>query len=147
MVSRRNFLKKGTLGAVAAGVSIGLTEKAAAINSSGPAAGLAAADAGARLDRAAFASQLNTTFRVKVGNRSLNVKLVEVKDLGSRGEGPNKREAFALTFRGDRQSALRQETYTIEHARLGSFSFLVVPAPPREESARYYVANINRLHG
>ena len=147
MVSRRNFLKKGTLGAVAAGVSIGLTEKAAAHNSSAPSAGPAAADPAAGLDRAAFASQLNTNFRFKVGNSSVQVKLVDVVDLGSQGGGAYKREAFALTFRGDRQNSLKQNTYAIEHAKLGNFSFLVVPAPPREEGARYYVANINRLHG
>ena len=142
MVSRRNFLKKGTLGR-AVGVSIGLTEKAGALNSSASATGLAAADRGARLDRAAFASQLNTTFRIKAGNRAVQVKLVEVVDLGSQGQ----REAFALTFRGDRKNALKQETYAIEHARLGGFSFLVVPAPSRDESSRYYEVNINRLHG
>ena len=147
MVSRRNFLKKGTLGALAAGVSLGLTEKAAALNSSASAAGVAATDPGARLDRAAFTSQLNTTFRIKVGSRATQLKLVDVVDLGSRGEGSAKREAFALTFRGDKQSALKQETYSIEHPRLGEFSFLVVPAPPRDGSARYYEVNINRLHG
>jgi len=143
MVSRRNFLKKGTLGAVAAGVSIGLAEKATAHTSSSSAPGLVAADAGARLDRAAFASQLNTTFRVKAGKRPVPLKLVQVTDLGTQG----RREAFALTFRGARQNALKQETYAIEHARLGDFSFLVVPAPSKDESVRYYEVNVNRLHG
>lgn len=142
MVSRRNFLKKGTIGAVAAGVSLGLAERAMG----SPASALAGPDPLSALDRAAFASQLNTTFLIKAGAKKVEVKLVEVADLGSRGTGSQKREAFALSFRGDNTTRLGQGTYPIEHPKLGTFSFLVVPGRHKDQVCHYEVS-INRLHG
>lgn len=141
MTSRRNFLKQGTLGAIAAGFSIGLGDglvaRAAAASSVAPLG----------LNRVAFASQLHTTFLINQGARRIPLKLIEVVDLGSRQTVRGGREAFALVLRGSNASPLEQETYTIEHEKLGGFSFLVVPVFARDKSARYYEININRLHG
>ena len=141
MTSRRNFLKQGTLGAIAAGFAFGLddetTGRAALASSIGPFG----------LNRAAFASQLHTTFLINQGARKIPLKLIEVVDLGSRQTGRGVKEAFALVLRGSNASPLEQETYTIEHRKLGGFCFLVVPIFARDKSARYYEININRLHG
>ncbi|HEY3102712.1 MAG TPA: twin-arginine translocation signal domain-containing protein [Pyrinomonadaceae bacterium] len=141
MTSRRNFLKHGTLGAIAAGFSLGIGDKTkggAAWASSGAPLGL---------NRAAFATQLQTTFWIKQGPRRIPLKLIEVVDLGSKKTLSGEREAFALVLRGSDATPLEQETYTIEHEKLGIFSFLVVPVISRDTNARYYEININRLHG
>ncbi len=136
--SRRNFLKNGTLGALAAGVSLGITETdfgRAALSSTAPRL---------LLDRAAFESQLRTDFLI--GITKVSVRLIEVLNLGSKQGADGKKEAFTLTFRGDNRSPLKQETYMIEHDRLGTFSLFLVPVVSRDKSAKYYEAVINRLY-
>ena len=139
MTSRRRFLKQGTLGALAAGLSFGLGDKvrAGAMSSSSPLG----------LNREAFASQLRTTFHVKRGSETVPLKLIEVSEIGSRRTAHGMREAFALVLRGSDATSLEQDTYAIEHDKLGAFSFLMVPIGLRDKSSRYYEININRLHG
>jgi len=139
MTSRRNFLKRGTFGAIAAGFSLGLGDSLTRVSAS------SVSPLG--LNRAAFASQLRTTFLIRQGSRKVPLKLIEVVDIGSKRTARGVREAFALVLRGSDTTPLEQETYTIEHENLGMFSFLVVPVVSRDKSARYYEININRLHG
>jgi hypothetical protein len=141
MTSRRKFLKQGTLGALAAGVTLGLGDKI-----SGRAAG-PASNGMPGLNRAAFASQLHTMFVVNNGKKKVELELIEVANLGSKRTVLGQREAFALVLRGGNETSLKQGTYAIEHEKLGFFSFLMVPIGLRNEKARYYEININRLHG
>lgn len=137
MASRRDFLKKGSLVALAAGVPLGFAEKVAEAsvpNWSAP-AGLSLRD---------FRNQLNSQFLVRKGNRKVAVKLVNVKDLRHQSNLKHGGECFGLQFRGDRGNLLKQDTYVMEHQKLGSFSFLIVPM--KMESVPYYEAIINRLH-
>jgi len=136
--SRRNFLKKGAIGAVAAGVSLGIANKTLG----SPLAVSAAEDL--LPDMAAFQAQLKTDFMI--GKSKLPVRLIDVLKLGSARSAVGKREAFALTFRADLKPSLKQETYTFEHAKLGAFSMLLVPIVSKDKDARYYEAVINRLH-
>ena len=136
--SRRDFLKKGSLVALVAGVPVTLAEKVAASETAAPSVAFG-------LTRAAFLAQLNTNFVINDGSAKVKVKLVEVDDLPLRGAGGQK-EAFSLMFRGDHASPLKQSTYLIEHEKLGLFSFLVVPVLSKKKSALYYEAIINRLH-
>jgi len=136
--SRREFLKRGSWAAVAAGVSLGLTEKASA---KGP-----AETNGASLSLAAFESQLNTTFVINNGKSKVNLKLINVTDLASSKQRRKGKEGFSLVFRGPKETALRQSTYVIEHETLGMFSFLIVPIRTRDDRAAHYEAVINRLH-
>ena len=138
MTSRRKFLKQGTLGALAAGVTVGLGNKAIGRTSSDSSSALV-------LNRAAFLSQLRTTFVINDGRRKVPLKLIEVSDLGSKRDG--RREAFALMFSGNSSSTLKQETYSIDHEKLGQFSMLLVPVCARDKTVRYYEINVNRLHG
>lgn len=141
MTSRRKFLKQGTLGAVAAGFSLGLADQA------GTRASALLPSASADLNRAAFESQLQTTFLIYRRAGRVPLKLIEVVNYGSRTSFRGVREAFALVFRGSNEQPLEQETYTIEHEKLGRLSFLMVPIISRDKSSRYYEININRLHG
>lgn len=134
--SRRNFIKNSTMVALAAGVPLGIAEKIAL------AAGPSAPDN--LLNKAAFQSALNTKFLINNNRSKVSVKLVDVQDLGS--ERTDRREAFALTFRGDDLKALNQNTYVIEHERLGTFSFLLVPMGRDSRDRPRYEAVINRLH-
>jgi hypothetical protein len=141
MTSRRKFLKQGTLGALAAGFTIGLSDKAIGHTSVSSSSELFS------LNRGAFASQLQTTFVINNGSRKVPLKLIEVNDLASKRAINGRREAFALVFSGSHSSRLKQATYLIEHEKLGAFSMLVVPIFARNESVRYYEINVNRLHG
>jgi hypothetical protein len=140
MTSRRKFLKQGTLGALAAGVAFGAGKNTLGASSS-------SADLPFVLNRAAFASQLHTTFMVGQGRKKTALKLIEVVDRGSRRAMNSDREAFTLVLRGVNSSPLKQETYEIEHEKLGGFALLLVPVSARDKNARYYEININRLHG
>jgi hypothetical protein len=135
--SRRNFLRNGTIGALAAGVTLGVSKASFAASATSGFPELP--------DMAAFQAQLKTDFLI--GRSKVTVRLVNVLKLGSKPALSGKREAFTLTFRADLKPSLKQETYTIEHAKLGAFSMLLVPIVSKDQNARYYEAVVNRLHG
>lgn len=136
--TRRNFLKHSTMVAVAASVPLTIAERlsAATAGSSTP--------AGTLLSKAEFEKALNTRFSITAHRSKVSVKLIEVQDLGSQTVG--NKEAFSLMFRGDSTKALAQDTYIIEHERLGTFSFLLVPMRRDDRDRMRYEAVINRLH-
>jgi hypothetical protein len=137
--SRRGFLRKGTLGAlgIAAGLSLG--------NKTFGLAGLTSTGPRFALDKAAFQAHLNTEFLI--GATKVAVKLIDILDLGSKRTANGAKEAFSLTFRGSTETTLHQDTFRIEHAKLGTFSLLLVPIVAKDKSSRYYEAVINQLHG
>ena len=131
--SRRDFIKKGSLVALIAGVPVSLAERTAASEAAVPSGAFG-------LNKAAFLAQLNSTFLINEGASKVAVRLVEVADLPRRGASVRK-EGFSLLFRGDKAIALKQNTYLIEHEKLGLFSFM-----SKDKSALQYEAIINRLH-
>jgi hypothetical protein len=136
--SRRDFIKKGSLVALVAGVPLSLVERTAASETAMPSVAFG-------LNKAAFLAQLNSTFLINEGASKVAVRLVDVTDLPRRGANARK-EAFSLLFKGDKATALKQGTYLIEHEKLGLFSFLVVPIMSKDKRALHYEAIINRLH-
>ncbi len=134
--SRREFLKRGTLMALAAGVPLSLTEKAFGTTKS----------TAAGLNMAAFKSQLGTSFHINHQASKVNFKLVDVTSFASRKQTAAGKEGFSLLFRGPKGTTLKQDTYLIEHEQLGMFSFLVVPVGTKDARAPHYEAVINRLH-
>ena len=138
MTSRRDFMKKGSLVALVAAVPLSLVERAAASET-------AASSAAFGLNKAAFLAQLNSRFLINKGEAKVVVKLVNVTDLPRRGASTRK-EAFSLLFKGDQATALKQNTYLIEHEKLGRFSFLLVPIMSQDKNARHYEAIINHLN-
>jgi hypothetical protein len=137
--SRREFLKRGTWMALAAGVPLSLSEHVLGM-------GAAPTSAGLGLDRAAFEKQLHTRFVLNHDAAKVSVTLVDVTNLASQAQTEAGKEAFSLVFRGPKQTTLRQNTYLIEHEKLGMFSFLIVPVRTRDKSAPHYEAIINRLY-
>ena len=134
--SRREFLKRGTLMALAAGVPLSLTEKAFGTTKS----------TAAGLNMAAFKSQLGTSFHINHQASKVNFKLVDVTSFASRKQTVAGKEGFSLLFRGPKETTLKQDTYLIEHEQLGMFSFLIVPVGTKDAHAPHYEAVINRLH-
>jgi hypothetical protein len=136
--SRRDFLKKGSLVALAAGIPLSIAGRVIGQES------LASAE-GSGLSKAAFKAQLNTYFAVTEGTEKRRVKLLAVEDLPQARKFGKGKEGFSLLFRGDQMSSLKQDTYLIEHAHLGSFSFLLVPMR-NSKGTPHYEAVINHLH-
>ena len=134
--SRREFLKRGTLVALATGVPLTLTGKASGMGTS----------AAAGLSMTAFKSVLGTSFLFNHEAAKVKVTLVDVGNLASRKQAAAGKEGFSLLFRGPQDLVLEQDTYLIEHEQLGMFSFLVVPVRTKDTRAPYYEAVINRLH-
>ena len=136
--SRREFLKRGTFVALAAGVPLALTEKASGmITTKSTAAGL---------NMASFKSQLGTNFLINHQASKVKFTLVDVTNFASRKQNAAGKECFSLLFRGPKEATLQQDTYLIEHEQLGMFSFLVVPVGAKDTRAPHYEAVINRLH-
>lgn len=133
--SRREFLKRGTLVALAAGVPLALTEKAF---------GMSTTPAG--LNMAAFQSQLGTSFLINHQASKVKIELVDVNSFATRKQAAAGKEGFSLVFRGSEETVLKQDTYLIEHEQLGMFSFLVVPVGTNGKRAPHYEVVINRLH-
>jgi uncharacterized protein DUF6916 len=137
--SRREFLKRGTLGALAAGVPLGLSIKAAGMITATPTA--------AGMGLAAFKAQLGTTFTINNQAGKVRTKLVDVTSFASRKQAAAGKEGFSLLFRGPKDLTLEQNTYVIEHEKLGMFSFLIVPVlQTKDNSGPYYEAVVNRLN-
>ena len=133
--SRRDFLKKGSLVALATGVPVSLATRAfgSEFNVSSHSPGL---------NKAAFMAELNTRFLVNDGTSKTVVRLIDVADLPRHGS-ISKREAFSLLFRGDESEPLKQDTYLFEHNKLGLFSFLIVPVGRSKKGTVCYQAIIN----
>lgn len=53
-------------------------------------------------------------------------------------------ERFALLFRGDATTPLRQDTYRFAHSRIGAFQMFIVPVGREDGSSRYYEAVFHR---
>lgn len=134
--SRREFLKRGMFGALAAGVPLALTEKISGMGTS----------TAAGLNMSSFKSQLGTNFLINHATAKVKFKLVDVTNFASRKQAAAGKEGFSLIFRGPKETTLKQDTYLIEHEELGMFTFLVVPVGTKDTRAPRYEAVINRLH-
>jgi uncharacterized protein DUF6916 len=136
--SRREFLKRGTFVALAAGVPLALTEAASGMGLTKPTAG------GLNMD--SFKSQLGTAFLINTDTSKLMMTLVDVNSFASKQQIAAGKEGFSLLFRGPKEATIKQDTYLIEHPELGMFSFLVVPVGTKNKRGPQYEAVINRLH-
>ena len=88
-----------------------------------------------------FSEHLNSTFRMHPESGDpLEVKLIEATELSS-GSGPGeesrKRKPFSLVFRGPKEPELPQKIYKMEHGKLGTLDFFLVPIGPDQEGMCY----------
>lgn len=147
-ITRRKFLKAGTLLALSLGAPLNLV-----FGQQGNKGGDGnqfdgqdmPADPLAHYTRAAFASYINSIFRLYTGYSTIEVALVEVKDLApDAAAAASGKECFSLLFRGG-ATALRQNTYSMDHPALGRFQLFLVPGAPDDNGAQSFLAIINRL--
>ena len=146
VVSRRGFIKRGSLLVVATGVSLSSADRIFG-HDTDPQNTSPTSDDSASFNyaKATFEPYLNTVFRIYVSSsKVLAATLVSIDDIGP---VPDKavggRESFVLKFRGT--ETLKQNTYKIEHQDLGSFELFLVPG--NNKKTVYYLAIINRLNG
>ena len=147
-ITRRKFLKAGTLVALTAAIPLRVIgQQPRKVNDGNPIdqSKDATADPLSSYNRAAFESYLNSIFRLYTGYSTIDVALVEVKDLmPGAATTQTGAECFSLLFRGG-SVALPQNTYKIEHPSLGTFPLFLVPGKPDDNGAQSFVAIINRL--
>ena len=97
-----------------------------------------------------FTDNFKTRFTLSLKRVKLtDVTLAEVNDLNPpfvKSDGTDTRECFSIVFEGPRSLPLRQDTYTIEHSKLGTFQLLLVPGDPGKGSGLHYGAVINRVY-
>jgi hypothetical protein len=149
-ITRRRFLRAGSLVALSVAIPLksvlgqGISKKdldANPIDRSQE----ATADQLANYNKAAFASYLNSVFRLYTGYSTIEVTLVEVQDMVSKTVKPQPgSESFSLVFRGGNKT-LDQGTYKLEHPSLGLFQLFLVPGNKDDKGAASFVAIINRV--
>lgn len=143
-VSRRKFLRAGSLVALSAALPLGVFAQGFKGRDGNP-GDPDKIDPLASFNRSAFSSYVNSIFELYTGYSVVEVTLVEVKDLLPPGTvTTDGRESFSLVFRGG-TAVLRQNTYRIEHPSLGRFQLFLVPGGPDSVGAQSFVAIINRL--
>ena len=145
-ISRRHFLRAGSVVMVAASAPISLSALAAERraghnNSTGQ-----PSDTPALMSKAMFAAHLNTVFLIRLNERqTVPVELIELHDCGPAQQQTNARagqECFALAFRARNQRALKQSTYQLEHSALGRFDLFIAPVKSKKHG-QVYEAIIN----
>lgn len=144
-VSRRKFLRAGSLVALSAALPISIFAQGFKGRDGNPGDQNPQPDPLVNYNKAAFSSYLNSIFELYTGYSIVEVALVEVKDLLPQGTAATDgRESFSLLFRGG-TAVLRQNTYRMDHPSLGRFELFLVPGGPDSVGAQSYVAIINRL--
>ena len=147
-ITRRKFLKAGTLVALSAAIPLKAAGQQIPKGNDGNPIDQSkdiAADPLSHYTRSAFSSYLNSIFRLYTGYSTIDVALVEVKDLMPGADtAKTGAECFSLLFRGG-NTALPQNTYRIEHPSLGAFQLFLVPGGADDNGAQSFVAIINRL--
>lgn len=154
-VSRRKFLRAGTMIALSAALPLGLTTLAAGQKRKAapprpeetrPIPAAAQRDPLYHYTRETFAAYVNSIFIVN-SIPLAEIVLVEVKEtplvVDKRATRVPVGECFTLTFRGPNRTRFTQNTYTLDHAALGKFDLFITPTDrPGEE--QNYTAVINR---
>jgi len=103
------------------------------------------------ITRVMFTQNLKSKFTFSLGGvRLTSMNLIEVNDLnaaGAKNNGTTSTDRYLLVFEGPLTLPLRQNTYDIEHGRLGRFKLFIVPGDTTATgAARRYGALINRIY-
>ena len=157
-VSRREFMRAGSVLAVAAGLSLSFADlavgqkrspKTPKEDTSALIPYAAQHDSLFTMTRETFSQYVNTTFVIDPGYTfPIETRLIEVIDLRSTADqkknAPGK-ECFSILFQPTGpEKSVKQNTYRVRHDALGTFDLFVVPM--RDKQGRlFYEAIINRL--
>lgn len=145
-VSRRRFLKSGAISAMSAGLVLQSTRSAFGGNSAGKSLGLSSAGGRFNYSRANFEPHLGSTFKVRLGKDSVNLKLIDLVDYqrSSKRQMPvTGTESFVLAFRAPKTLHHHSTTQKLEHPALGKFDLFMTGSQDRGKI--FYTAVINRI--
>jgi hypothetical protein len=85
-----------------------------------------------------FASRIGEIFAMRLaGGATLDLELVEVRDLGRRVTPGGELSNYGLTFLARTPAALPQAIYRLEHAALGAMDVFLVPIGSDAAGIRY----------
>ena len=85
-----------------------------------------------------FSRHLNTSFDVQVGDsQRVELKLLKVEGYKERPGEEQGMERFAVYFEGPAEPYLPQNTYTLEHERMGSNAIFIVPVGRSADGFHY----------
>ena len=154
-LSRRNFLRAGTVSALLAGLNLSPARLVFGQTKSRGAGGFAVpyeakTEPTFYFTRETFAPYVGSTFRLATRAKGVafNATLVSVIDYQAQARARKAKthggECFGLTFRAGERETVSQGTYKFSHAALGSFSLFVVPGKS-EADGTIYEAVINHL--
>src|ERR1700682_3226153 len=151
-ISRRQLVGTETLAVLSAGCPLKAAAKALSrpgLSSETVSPTPDSARARSLLSQEAFSSCVGSEFRIagQDGGR-IRAKLIEVHDwrphltiqskgLGSKAKVP--KECFSVVFLAPPRTQLTQNTYKVDHSKLGKFSLFLVPAG-RSGQGTYYEA-------
>ena len=152
--SRRKFLTSGALFGVAAALPLGLASMASAQTDDwkqedgaelfGTTTTVNPYDAVGKLNKASFTPCLGSTFRFYAATKNVDLRLNSIKDVASAtGKPVAGGECFDLSFQGPIGVVLPQNTYLVDHTKLGKFALFVVPVG-NDGKNTYFEAVINR---
>jgi hypothetical protein len=93
-----------------------------------------------------FARQVNTPFFVRSGLQTVKLLLVEASPFSAASPDAEDagNEKFSLQFRGPAQPPLEQDTYRLDHQRLGRLSIFIVPIGCLDTTHCHYEAIFDR---
>jgi hypothetical protein len=154
-LSRRNFLRAGTVSALLAGLNLS-PSKLVFGQTKSRSAGVFAVPYEAKTEptyyftRQSFAPYVGSTFRLTTRAKGVafDLTLLSVFDFQAQASARKSKtpagECFALTFRAGERETVSQGTYRFSHAALGRFSLFVVPTRS-DAGGTIYEAVINHL--
>lgn len=156
-LSRRTFLRAGSVTSLAVLFSGRFSPMAFAQQAAGPKLGSGVgtpipkevfSDTLYKITRMMFTENLGTRFTFRLGGVKLtDMPLIAVYNLNPpfvKSDGTTSRECFSIVFQGPASIPLRQGTYTVAHSTLGTFDLFIVPGA-RNGTALHYEAVINRV--
>lgn len=82
-----------------------------------------------------FSPHLNGVFTIQIGDLCIETRLVRVVPWGDTHD--NRRQPFALTFRGPREPILPQQIHALGNPLLGTLEIFLVPVGPDELGMQY----------
>lgn len=157
VVSRREFVRFGSMCALSAGLSLGLINQALGQKRRGTpgraTSGVQVPIQAQRdplffMSRESFKQYLETQFIIDPGYTfPIVTKLVNVKDTrtdASKIKNAPGQECFLLTFQVEGDVAVKSGTYQVRHDALGTFELFVVPTEDKE-GRLFFEAVINRV--
>jgi hypothetical protein len=84
-----------------------------------------------------FASHLNTTFALKLGESTIDLTLTGAQKQPYRPHRALIREPFSLYFRSGSQVVLPQRIYPLDHDGMGRLDIFIVPVAREPEGIVY----------